>query len=385
MMEVYAGFLSHTDAQVARVLDFIDDLGETDNTIVVVMSDNGASAEGGAKGSFNEQYFFNFIPESLEENLKRIDDLGTPRANNHYPWGWAWAGNTPLKRFKRDTHEGGVADPLIVHWPARIGTAGGTRHQYVHAIDLLPTLLELIGIDPPASIAGVEQSPIEGVSFASTLDDPRAESAHLTQYYEMLGSRALYHEGWKAVVFHTPPFIAYDGSDTTKPFDEDVWELYHVAEDFSEVDDLALTHPAKLEELKELWWTEAEKYQVLPLNNQPGVFGDPRYRRQRYEFRGQVGSAGRSDRPEPQESFVRHRRRPDTPGRAPHRRHRGPRKSRRWIRVLRGGRPPALHLQLRGDTDHDGGGRGDAPRRTGDGAGRIHEGRPRWNGGPVLR
>ena len=176
MMEVYAGFLSHTDAQVARVLDFIDDLGETDNTIVVVMSDNGASAEGGAKGSFNEQYFFNFIPESLEENLKRIDDLGTPRANNHYPWGWAWAGNTPLKRFKRDTHEGGVADPLIVHWPARIGTAGGTRHQYVHAIDLLPTLLELIGIEPPASIAGVEQSPIEGVSFAATLDDPRAEA-----------------------------------------------------------------------------------------------------------------------------------------------------------------------------------------------------------------
>jgi arylsulfatase len=289
MMEVYAGFLSHTDAQVARVLAFIDELQETDNTIVVIMSDNGASAEGGAKGSFNEQYFFNFIPESLEENLKRIDDLGTPRANNHYPWGWAWAGNTPLKRFKRDTHEGGVADPLIFHWPARIGTAGGTRHQYVHAIDLLPTLLELIGIDPPASIAGVEQSPIEGVSFAPTLDDPREQSAHVTQYYEMLGSRALYHQGWKAVVFHSPPALAYDGTDTTKPFDEDVWELYHVAEDFSEVDDLALTHPAKLEELKALWWTEAERYQVLPLNNQPGVFGDTRYRRQRYVFRGQVG------------------------------------------------------------------------------------------------
>ena len=121
MMEVYAGFLTHTDAQVQRVLDFIDELGELDDTIVIVMSDNGASAEGGAKGSFNEQYFFNFVPESLEENLRRIDDLGTPRANNHYPWGWAWAGNTPLKRFKRDTHEGGVADPLIVHWPKRLG------------------------------------------------------------------------------------------------------------------------------------------------------------------------------------------------------------------------------------------------------------------------
>ena len=289
LMEVYAGFLTHTDAQVGRVLDFVDQLDESDNTVVVVMSDNGASAEGGAKGSFNEQYFFNFIPESLEENLERIDDLGTPKANNHYPWGWAWAGNTPLKRFKRDTHEGGVADPLIFHWPARLGTGGGTRHQYVHAIDLLPTLLDLTGIDPPDSIAGVQQSPIEGVSFAPTLEDPQAPGAHRTQYYEMLGSRALYHDGWKAVVFHTPPFIAYDGSDTTRPFDEDVWELYHVTEDFSEVHDLADVEPAKLSELKDLWWREAEKFQVLPLNNQPGLFGDPRYRRNRYEFLGQVG------------------------------------------------------------------------------------------------
>ena len=133
------------------------------------------------------------------------------------------------------------------------------------------------------------QSPIEGVSFASTLHDPLAPGAHVTQYYEMLGSRALYHDGWKAVVFHTPPFIAYDGSDTTRPFDEDVWELYHVAEDFSEVTDLADAHPEKLAELKGLWWKEAERFQVLPLNNQPGLFGDPRYRRDRYEFLGQVG------------------------------------------------------------------------------------------------
>jgi arylsulfatase len=182
-----------------------------------------------------------------------------------------------------------VADPLIFHWPARIDTEGGTRHQYIHAIDVLPTLLDLIGIDPPRSIAGVEQSSIEGVSFGRTLDDPRAPSAHVTQYYEMLGSRALYHDGWKAVVFHTPPFIAYDGSDTTKPFDEDVWELYHVVEDFSEVKDLAETHPDKLAELKDLWWREAERFQVLPLNNQPGRFGDPRYRRDRHEFVGPVG------------------------------------------------------------------------------------------------
>ncbi len=140
MMEVYAGFLEHTDAQVGKLLEFIDELGETDNTIVVVMSDNGASAEGGARGSFNEMYFFNGQPESLEENLERIDLLGTPEAHNHYAWGWAWAGNTPLKRWKRETHEGGVADPLIVRWPRGLTRTGETRHQYVHAIDLLPTL-----------------------------------------------------------------------------------------------------------------------------------------------------------------------------------------------------------------------------------------------------
>jgi arylsulfatase len=284
MMEVFAGFLTHTDAQVARLLDFIAELGELDNTIVCVMSDNGASAEGGAKGSFNEQYFFNLVPESLEENLRRIDDLGTPRANNHYPWGWAWAGNTPLKRFKRDTHEGGVADPLIVHWPAGLGTEGATRQQYVHAIDVMPTLLDLLGIDAPDVIAGVPQRPIEGVSFAPTLRDGSRPSAHVTQYYEMLGSRALYHDGWKAVVFHTPPFINYDGADMTKPFDEDVWELYHVAADFSEVHDLAGAHPEKLAELQERWWEEAEKFNVLPLNNQPGRFGDTRYRRDHYEL-----------------------------------------------------------------------------------------------------
>ena len=290
MMEVYAGFLTHTDAQVARVLGFVEQLAELENTLVLVMSDNGASAEGGPKGSFNEQYFFNFVPESLEENLRRIDDLGTPRANNHYPWGWAWAGNTPLKRFKRDTHEGGVADPLIVHWPKRLGTRGGTRHQYVHAIDVAPTILDLVGIAPPDSIGGHAQTPIEGVSFAHTLDAADAPSAHVTQYYEMFGSRALYHDGWKAVVFHPAPFIAYDGTDVSKPFDDDAWELYHVAEDFSEVRDLAAAEPAKLEQMKQLWWDEAATYQVLPLNNQPGRFTDRRHRRHRYELHAGIGA-----------------------------------------------------------------------------------------------
>ena len=290
MMEVYAGFMTHTDAQIGRLLDHIADLDELDNTLVLIMSDNGASAEGGARGSFNEQYFFNFAPESMEENLRRIDDLGTPRANNHYPWGWAWAGNTPLKRFKRDTHEGGVCDPLIVHWPARLGTPGETRQQYVHAIDVAPTLLELIGIEPPDAIGGVAQTSYDGVSFAASLTDSASASEHVTQYYEMLGSRALYHDGWKAVVFHPPAMMAYDGSDATRSFDDDVWELYHVAEDFSECDDVAADHPEKLAELQALWWREAEANQVLPLNNQPGRFGDRRFRRKRYVFRPGISS-----------------------------------------------------------------------------------------------
>jgi arylsulfatase len=284
MMEVYAGFLTHTDAQVGRVLDAIDRLGETDRTIVLVMSDNGASAEGGPRGSFNEAYFFNMEPESLEENLRRIDDLGTPHANNHYPWGWAWAGNTPFKRFKRDTHEGGVCDPLIVHWPGGLGRPGAVRHQYVHVIDVVPTVLELLGVAAPATIAGVEQSPIEGVSFGPSLRDGDVASAHVTQYYEMMGSRALYHDGWKIVVNHPPLMATYDGADSLRSFDDDVWELYHVAEDLSEVHDLAGEHPERLAEMQQRWWEEAERYQVLPLNNQPGRFGDRRFVRQRYEY-----------------------------------------------------------------------------------------------------
>jgi arylsulfatase A-like enzyme len=287
MMEVYAGFLTHTDAQVGRVLDFIDRLGETDNTIVMVMSDNGASAEGGPRGTFNEQYFFNFVPESMEENMRRIDELGTPQANNHYPWGWAWAGNTPLKRFKRDTHEGGVCDPLVISWPARLGGTGNEgriRAQYVHAIDVLPTLLEIVGIEGPNEIDGVAQAPFHGVSFAHTLDDATAPTRHHVQYYEMLGSRALYRDGWKAVVFHPPALMAYDGSDARRSFDDDVWELYHVADDFSECHDVADQYPDQLAELQALWWEEAERNLVLPLNNQPGKFGDRRFRRERHRF-----------------------------------------------------------------------------------------------------
>ena len=287
MMEVFAGFMTHTDAQVGRVLDFLDQLGELDDTIVLLMSDNGASAEGGARGSFNEQYFFNVEPEDLDENLRRIDDLGGPGANNHYPWGWAWAGNTPLKRFKRDTHEGGVADPLVVHWPARLGTDGGTRHQYVHAIDVMPTLLDLIGIEPPAEIAGVAQSPIEGVSFAPSLDRRRRARAPTSRSTTRCSGpgRSTTTAGRRSC--STPrrswPTTAAtarsrstttSGSCTTWPRTSPRSTTWRPA------------NPRSWPRCRTLWWSEAEKYKVLPLNNQPGRFGDKRYARARYELYG---------------------------------------------------------------------------------------------------
>ena len=284
LMEAFAGFLTHTDSEVGRLLDFIKSIDEYDNTLVIIMSDNGASAEGGPGGSFNEKYFYNFVPESLSENLKRIDLIGSEHSNNHYPWGWAWAGNTPLKRFKRDTHEGGVCDPLIVQWPNRLKNIGETRHQYLHIIDVLPTLLEVIGIEAPEHINGIEQSPLNGVSFAHTLESSEAPSKHLTQYYEMLGSRALYHDGWKAVVFHPPGMMNYESGNVNPSFDDDVWELYNIANDFSECNDVAQQYPDKLKELQQLWWAEAEANQVLPLNNQPARYGDRRFLRDRYVY-----------------------------------------------------------------------------------------------------
>jgi hypothetical protein len=184
-----------------------------------------------------------------------------------------------------------VCDPLIAHWPRKLGRPGDTRQQYVHAIDVMPTLLELIGIDPPGAINGVVQRPIEGTSFAPTLWDPQDPGRHTTQYYEMLGSRALYHEGWKAVVFRPLPFVHYtDGENPFASFEDDDWELYHVAEDFSETLDLASAHPDKLAELVDIWWREAERFNVLPLTNVPIVGMDHRYRRQRHVYYPGIGT-----------------------------------------------------------------------------------------------
>jgi arylsulfatase len=287
-MECFAGYLSHADAQVGRLLGFIETLGEWDNTLVMVMSDNGASAEGGARGSVNDARLWNGDPAGRAELRARIDELGGPTVHNNYPWGWTMAGNTPFKRWKRETHEGGIADPCIIHWPARIAARGEVRHQFVHAIDVLPTVLELTGVDAPSELHGVEQTPIEGTSFAYLLGDASAAERHTVQYFEMLGSRAIYHAGWKAVTFKPIGPMYDDGLDPDASFDDDVWELYHVAEDLSECTDLAPVHPDKLAVLVDLWWKEARRYQVLPLDNRPVAAllapRRPHDTRQRYVF-----------------------------------------------------------------------------------------------------
>jgi arylsulfatase A-like enzyme len=262
-MEAFAGFLSHTDDQIGRFCQFLTDIGQFDNTLMIVLSDNGASSEGGPTGMLNLTWSRQPRRTTLEDALARIDEIGGPRCHTNYPWGWTMAGNTPFQRWKREVHEGGIADPLLVHWPDQLSAFSGLRRQYVHAIDILPTVLELVGVGEPSEIDGVAQSPLEGISFADICRDANSPTRRTTQYYEMFGNRALYHEGWKAVTQH--PYM----SEEIKSFDDDEWELYHVAEDVSERIDLAEERPEKLRELVERWWVEAGKYQVLPLDDRP--------------------------------------------------------------------------------------------------------------------
>ncbi len=276
-MEVYAGFVSFTDHHFGRILDTLEQIGELDNTIVMVISDNGASAEGGPQGSTNEMLFFNNAPESLTDNLAKIDTLGDTRSYNHYPWGWAWAGDTPFRRWKRETYRGGSTDPFVISWPAGIKARGEVREQYAHAIDMVPTVLDALGIEAPSAIRGVAQSPIEGVSFAAALDDASAPSAHTTQYFEMLGHRAIDHAGWRAVC----PWPGADftsaaakgrafgspiGADELDELETEGWELYRITDDPTESTNVAAQHPQQLRELIALWWVEAGKHQVLPID-----------------------------------------------------------------------------------------------------------------------
>ena len=275
MMEVYAGFLEHTDHYLGELTQFLKDLGEYDNTLIMMISDNGSSAEGGPTGSVYEVRFFNNVPDTVEDGLAHIDEIGGPTVFNHFPWGWTNASNTPFKRWKRETYRGGSTDPFIVSWPAGIKARGEVRDHYAHLIDMVPTVLDVLNIEPPSAIKGVTQSPIEGVSFAHTFDDAKALSKHLTQYFEMMGHRSLYHDGWRAVCPWPGTSFTESGrnfGDVITPeildkLDAESWELYNVAEDPSETTNLAATERTRLTAMIGMWDTEAGKYNVLPIDS----------------------------------------------------------------------------------------------------------------------
>lgn len=262
MAEVFAGFLSYTDAQIGRILDYLDESGQLDNTIIVVISDNGASGEGGPNGSVNEVKFFNGYLDSVEESLKAFDELGGTATYNHYPIGWAMAFNTPYKLFKRyASHEGGIADTAIISWPDGIAAHGEVRDNYVNVCDITPTVFDLLDITAPATVGGVAQKPMDGVSFKVALENPTAPTGKETQFYTMLGTRGIWHRGWFASAVHAASPAGWSH------FDADRWELFHIEADRSQCHDLAAEHPERLEELKTLWFSEAAKYNGLPLGD----------------------------------------------------------------------------------------------------------------------
>ena len=263
LQEAFAAFLDHTDDQIGRLIEGLRHMGELDNTILVVMADNGASQEGGPFGVMHEMKFFNGILETPDEAVERIDDIGGPHSHTNYPWGWAQAGNSPFRWYKQNTHEGGVHVPMIMHWPDGLGeaVAGTKRGQFVNVSDITPTIYELLDITPPGVYKGIEQMPVTGNSFAAALTDASAPAANTLQYFENGGSRAIIGQldgaWWKAVTKHT------QGDD----FDTEPWELYELSADPSEIHDLAESQPDRLAQMVELWWSEAERHGVLPLDD----------------------------------------------------------------------------------------------------------------------
>jgi arylsulfatase A-like enzyme len=262
LCEVYAAFSEYTDVQIGRIIDHLKATGQYDNTIIMYAADNGASGEGTPNGSVNENKFFNGYPDDLSENMKLIDELGGPNTYEHFPTGWAAAFSTPFKMFKRySNYSGGTADPLVISWPKGIKARGEIRNQYHHAVDIVPTILEICGLQMPDTYRGVKQIPLSGVSMKYSFDaKPDAPTQKHVQYFAMLGTRAIWQDGWKAVAVHAPL------TDKGK-FDQDKWELYHVDVDRSESKDLSKENPEKLEALKKLWLEEATKNNALPLDD----------------------------------------------------------------------------------------------------------------------
>ena len=259
LQEAFAAMLEHTDAQIGRLTDFLAAQGLLDNTVVMVLSDNGASREGGPYGVMDEFSFFNMAFEDIDALVEdgRLDDIGGPHSHSNYPWGWAQAGNTPLRWYKQNTYGGGVRDPLIVHWPAAVSGGGGIRRQFCHAVDIAPTILAVTGAPAPEHVNGVEQMPMHGASIAATFADPAAAPARSIQYFEQMGHRGLWADGWKITTYH----------EQGQPFDDDEWGLFNLDADFSECHDLAASEPARLRELIDAWWAEAGRYGVLPLDD----------------------------------------------------------------------------------------------------------------------
>ncbi|MYA01185.1 MAG: arylsulfatase [Chloroflexi bacterium] len=266
--EAFAGFLTHTDEQIGRLISYLDDSGQLDNTILMLMADNGASQEGGPQGVSDTARYGQPLLDDVDEAQSRLHEIGGPRSSPNYPWGWSQAGNTPLKWYKQNTHGGGVRVPLIVHWPDRITDTGSFRRQFHHVSDVLPTVLESVQATAPEEYAGHRQMPVSGTSFAYAFDDASADTAKEAQYFEMLGHRGIWVNGWKAVTRH----------QKNDPWGDDEWELYHVAEDFSESNNLAAENPEKLRELVDRWWVEAGRYGVLPLDDRSFQLGGPTQR-----------------------------------------------------------------------------------------------------------
>jgi len=257
LQEAYAAFIEHTDAALGRLFDFLKRTDQWENTLLIVTSDNGAAWEGGRLGAFSRIRFFNGMDEDFDRDLAAIDEIGGPSADSHYATGWAQASNAPLRWYKYHTHGGGVRDPLIISWPGRLADQGGILDSFRHIIDIAPTVYEVTGVDPPGELHGAKQIPIHGISLADTFTDPKAPSPHRRQYFEMFGNRGIWADGWKAVTHHQK------GDD----YSSSEWELYHLDSDFSEVHNLAESRPDKLHELEELWWFEAGRYDVLPLDD----------------------------------------------------------------------------------------------------------------------